>query len=67
MQPEPAQILLPLALYVLFAVLSMVAAYLAVAHWRGRPAGVWAAVITLVFFGVLLLGLWAMLRGGGLL
>jgi hypothetical protein len=52
----------PLALFLLFALLSSVGAYLAVAHWRGRKAGVWAAVGTLLFFGALLVGLWFLLQ-----
>jgi hypothetical protein len=56
---------MPLALFLFFALLSAIGAYLAVASWRGRKAGVWAAVLTALFFAALLLGLWALLRSGG--
>jgi len=58
---------MPLALYAVFAALSVAGAYLAVAHWRGRAAGIWAAVGTILFFGVLLLGLWALMQSSGVL
>ena len=58
---------MPLALFLLFALLSVVGAYLAAAHLRGRAAGVWAAALTMLFFGALLVGLWALLRSGGML
>ena len=58
---------MPLALYAVFAALSVAGAYLAVAHWRGRTAGIWAAVGTVLFFGALLLGLWALMQSSGVL
>ena len=58
---------MPLALFLFFAALSTAGAYLAAAHWRGRTAGIWAAVGTILFFGALLVGLWALMRGGGVL
>lgn len=58
---------MPLALYVVFSALSVAGAYLAVTHWRGRTAGIWAAVITVLFFGALLVGLWALMRSSGVL
>jgi hypothetical protein len=67
MPSQPADLWMPLALFLLFALLSAAGAYLAVAHARGRTAGVWAAVGTILFFGALLAGLWALMRGGGVL
>lgn len=56
---------LPLALFSLFAFLSVVGAFLAVAGWRGRKAGIVAALLTVFFFGLLAVGLLVLLRGGG--
>lgn len=67
MTPQPAELWLPLALFLLFALFSAVGAFLAVKHWRGRAAAIWAAALTTLFFGVLLLGLWVLLRSGGVL
>jgi len=58
---------MPLALFLLFALLSAIGAYLVVAHWRGRAAGAWAAALTVVFFAALLAGVWALMRNGGVL
>jgi len=57
----------PLGIFLLFALLSGAGAYLVVARWRGRVAGVWATLLTLLFFAALLAGLWALMRGGGVL
>jgi hypothetical protein len=65
--PQPPDLWFPLGLFLLFALLSVVGAYLAVANWRGRSAGVWAALLTLLFFAALLAGLWGLLRSGGAL
>ncbi len=65
MTPQPAEMWMPLALFLLFALLSVVGACLAAAHWRGRSAGVWAGLMTALFFAVLLVGLWALLRSAG--
>jgi hypothetical protein len=62
-----AEMWLPLSLFFFFALLSVVGAYFVAAHFRGWKAGVWAALATVVFFGVLVLGLGALLRGGGFL
>jgi len=67
MTSQPAELWLPLALFLLFALLSAAGAFLIVKHWRGRAAAIWAAALTALFFGVLLLGLWALLRSGGML
>ena len=67
MKPQPAEMWLPLALFLLFALLSAVGAFVAVAHWRGRAAGALAALLTALFFAALLAGLWALLRSGGAL
>lgn len=57
----------PLTIYVLFIVLSMVGGYLATAHHhpRGRVAGVWALVILFLFYTGLTFGLFLLLRSGG--
>jgi hypothetical protein len=65
--PQPTDIWFPLGLFLLFALLSVAGAYLAVAHWRGRKAGAGAALLTALFFAALLVGLWALLRSGGAL
>ncbi len=64
---QPSEMWLPLTLFCLFALLSVVGAYLAAAHWRGRVAGVWAALGTVLFFGALFVGLGFLLRSGGVL
>ena len=56
---------LPLLLFSLFAILSVVGAFWAVAGWRGRTAGIIAALLTVFFFGLLALGVFLLLRGGG--
>lgn len=56
---------LPLTLFFLFALLSVVGAYLAVANWRGQRAGALAAVAAVLFYTVLLTGLFLLLRSGG--
>jgi hypothetical protein len=65
--PQPAEMWLPLGLFLIFALLSVAGAFLAVAHWRGRRAGVLAALLTALFFAALLVGLWVLLRSGGAL
>lgn len=67
MTPQLAEMWVPLALFCLFALLSVVGACLAAAHSRGWKAGVWAGLATAVFFGALLLGLGVLLREGGAL
>ena len=67
MAPQPPDIWFPLGLFLLFALLSMAGAFLAVAHGRGRKAGAVAALLTGLFFAALLAGLWALLRRGGAL
>lgn len=57
---------LPIVLFLVFALLSAVGAYLILAHQRSRKAGVWAALGTALFFGLLFCGLLALLRGAGL-
>lgn len=58
---------IPLTIYVLFILLSMVGGYLATAHHhpRGRVAGVWAVVIIVLFYAGLSVGLFLLLRSGG--
>ena len=57
--------LLPWILFVLFALLSAVGAYLALANARSRTAGIWGALLTLLFFAVLAVLVLALLRDGG--
>ncbi|HXO19965.1 MAG TPA: hypothetical protein VOA87_08590 [Thermoanaerobaculia bacterium] len=52
----------PLALYAVFALLSVAGTYLALASQRGRAAGVWGAVGALLFFAALYWGLVALFR-----
>ena len=65
MTSQSAEMWLPLALFLIFALLSVVGAYLIIAHWRGRRMGILAALVTAMFFGALLVGLGALLRRGG--
>lgn len=67
MTPSSSEMWLPLALFFIFALISVVGAYLIAAHWRGWKAGLWAALGTALFFGALLAGLGYLLRNGGLL
>ncbi|HEV2853096.1 MAG TPA: hypothetical protein VHC97_09865 [Thermoanaerobaculia bacterium] len=67
MASPSSEMWLPLAVFCLFALLSVVGAYLAAAHWRGRAAAVWAALGTALFFGALFLGLDFLIRSTGLL
>jgi hypothetical protein len=67
MTSKLAEMWLPLSLFCLFALLSVVGAYFVAAHFRGWKMGVWASLATAVFFCVLVLGLWVLLRGGGFL
>jgi hypothetical protein len=62
---QTSEMWMPLALFLVFALLSVVGAGLAAAHWRGRAAGVWAGLLAMLFFAVLLAGLWGLLRSGG--
>lgn len=56
---------LPVILFCLFTLLSMVGAYWVAAHWRGRAVGIWAAIATALFFFALAFGVWALIREGG--
>jgi drug/metabolite transporter superfamily protein YnfA len=58
---------MPILLFVVFALLSAAGAYLVVAHWRGRRAGIVAALLTVLFFAGLLLGVLALMRNGGMI
>jgi hypothetical protein len=64
--PYPAEMWLPLLLFGLFMLLSVVGAYLVTAHLRGRRAGIVAAALTALFFGAVLAGVLALIRQGGL-
>jgi len=57
---------LPIVLFLVFALLSTVGAYLILAHQRSRKAGVWAALGTMLFFGLLFFGLLTLLQSAGL-
>ena len=57
---------LPVILFSVFALLSVVGAYLIFARQRSRSAGIWAAAATALFFVVLFAGLFALIRSAGL-
>ena len=67
MRPDRAEMWMPLVLFVVFTLLSIAGAYLVAAHWRGRRAGIVAAVLTALFFAALLAGVLALMRNGGML
>ena len=67
MPSNPAEMWLPFLLFGLFTLLSVVGAYLVVAHLRGRRAGIVAAALTAFFFGAVFFGLLALIRHGGLI
>ena len=52
-------------LYIVFSLLAMVGAYLALASTRGREAGLWGAVATGLFFLALYWGLAVLWRLAG--
>jgi hypothetical protein len=58
---------IPLTIYLVFILLSMVGGYLATAHHhpRGRVAGIWAVVFIFLFYAGLSYGLFLLLRSGG--
>ena len=66
MPSAPAEMWWPLVLFGVFTLLSVVGAYLVVAHLRGRRAGIVVAALTALFFGAVLAGLLALIRQGGL-
>ena len=63
----PPDFWLPLVLFVVFALLSMVGAYLALNSLRGRRAALAGAAGTAVFFAVLLAVVLALMRNSGLM
>ncbi|HYN19379.1 MAG TPA: hypothetical protein VE078_00345 [Thermoanaerobaculia bacterium] len=50
----------------MFAVFSSLGAYFLAAHFRGRASGIVAALLTLLFFVALFLGLLALMPAGSL-
>jgi hypothetical protein len=52
-------------LYLAFVLLSVVGAFLAVDHHKGRAAAAWTAIGVLVFYILLAIGLFLLLRSGG--
>lgn len=54
--------LMPTLVFVLFAVITTVGAYLILAHHRGWKAGVLGGVIALLFFAGLFVGILALLK-----
>lgn len=60
-----AEMLLPVALFLFFTVLSTAGAYLILSRHHSRAAGVWGALATLLFFVALCAGLFWLLKGGG--
>ena len=67
MPPHLTEMWLPIGLFCLFALLSALGAYWITAHFRSRKAGVLAAVLILLFFVALALGVDALMREGGVL
>lgn len=67
MPPQITEMWLPIVLFCLFALFSVLGAYFIAAHFRGRKAGVAAALATLLFFAALAFGVAALLREGGAL
>lgn len=59
----PAGSLFAAVLFTLFALLSAVGAYLIAAHFRGRRAGLLAALSTLAFFAALAAAMVALFAG----
>jgi hypothetical protein len=67
MSPQPSDLWLPLVIFVVFALLSVLGAYLALNALRGRRAAMTGSVVTAVFFAVLLAVVLALMRNAGLL
>jgi hypothetical protein len=59
--------LLSTAIFIAFTLLASGGAYLILAHFRSRRAGLVAALATFLFFVALFAGLIALMRGGGAL
>lgn len=55
----------PNLVFALFALIAAAGAYLIAAHFRGRRAGLGAALLTLIFFAAVFGGMIVLLRGGG--
>jgi hypothetical protein len=66
MRPDPNEIWWPLVLFCVFTLLSMGGAYWVAARLRSRVAGIWAAVVTGLFFLAVGYGVWALMRESGL-
>jgi len=66
MPPQSSDLWLPLALFVVFALLSVLGAYLALNALRGRRAAIAGAAATALFFAVLLAVVLALMRSAGL-
>jgi hypothetical protein len=56
----------PNLVFALFALIATAGAYLIAASFRGRRAGLVAALLTLGFFAAVFAGLIALLRSGGM-
>lgn len=59
--------ILPSVIFLLFALIATVGAFLLTAHHRGWRSGVAVATVSLLFFAALAVGLVALLRSGGAL
>src|SRR5688500_17167901 len=57
---------LPSILFIVFAVFSSLGSYFLAAHFRGRTSGILAALLALLFFAALSLGLLALMPAGSL-
>jgi len=67
MSPQPSDLWLPLVIFAVFALLSVLGAYLALNALRGRRAALAGSVATAVFFAVLLAVVLALMRNARLL
>lgn len=57
---------MPTIIFVTFALISALGSYLIIGHHHGRKAGAVGGGIALLFFSLLFLGVYALLRNGGL-
>jgi drug/metabolite transporter superfamily protein YnfA len=67
MSSLPSDLWLPLVIFVVFALLSVLGAYLALNSLRGRRAAIAGSVGTALFFAVLLALVLVLMRNAGLL
>jgi hypothetical protein len=58
------EMLMPTVISVAFALISAIGAYLIVGHHHGRKAAAWSAGLTVLFFVLLFLAFYLLLRDG---